>query len=1199
MSTGTTNVIVNPLPTPTATSNSPVCTGQPINFMGAGGTTYTWSGPGLNSNAQNPVIAVAQATNGGTYTLSVTNANGCSNSVTTNVVINPLPVIAVNNPTSCVNQNINLTASGGTAYAWSGPLGYTSPLQNPVIPNAQLNMSGGYTVLVTSAFGCTNTSVANVTVITLPNPVIVSNTPCVGATLSFTGTGGASYNWSGPNGFNSPLQNPNIPNVTIAANGIYTLIATAGTCSNAVTASVTVNPLPVPTATSNSPVCVNQAINFTGTGGTTYTWSGPLGYASNAQNPVIAVAQASNNGTYTLTVTNANGCSNSVTTNVVVNPLPVIAVNNPTVCVNQNINLTSTGGAAYSWNGPNAYTSPLQNPLITNAQVNMSGGYTVMVTTGFGCTSTAVANVSVITLPMPAINSNTPCAGSTLNLTGTGGGLYSWSGPNGFSSPAQNPNITNVSLAAGGTYTLIVTAGTCSNLTTALITINPLPIPTATSNNPVCVNQPINLSGAGGTTYSWAGPGAYSSPNQNPVIAIAQASNAGTYTLTVTNANSCTNTITTSVAVNPLPVVTANNPTVCLNTNINLTSGGASTYAWAGPNGFTSNTQNPNIAFASLGMNGQYTVTGTSAFGCTNTALSTVLVLPLPSPAISSNGPVCIGATLNFTAAGGATYSWSGPNGFASPSSNPNIANTTLAAGGTYSLVATVGSCTNITTALIVINPLPTPNLTSNSPVCIQQSINFFAGGGNTYIWAGPNGFTGNGSNLSIPSANNTNAGTYTLTVTDGNNCTNTISTAVSINPLPVISAVGSTLCALKTISLSASGGTAFTWSGPNGFTSASPQEYIPNADITQQGNYSVTVTNSNGCTSSSVTNVHINPIPTLTASANTPICVNQTISLSAGALTGTSYLWTGPNGYYSIKQNSQIIDATLLTSGIYTITVTDNIGCSTTAMVNMQVNDLPVVSISSDKRSGCVPVCINFSPQSSTSIQSCYWKFGEGSSAGGLSVQKCYANPGSFEVSAKFTDINGCSNTGTFSVETYPIPVADFNYASAKPIINETVEFTDASYGANVTGWTWNFSHLKNQVALKSQTSLSYENPGSYAVALVVTSDHGCRDTTVKSITIGDDFGIFVPDAFTPNGDGINDIFQPKGYGIVKYELNIFDRWGERLFTTSDFTQGWDGVFSGRGADIVKEDVYIWNIKVITIFGKAKELSGRVTLFR
>jgi gliding motility-associated-like protein len=416
---------------------------------------------------------------------------------------------------------------------------------------------------------------------------------------------------------------------------------------------------------------------------------------------------------------------------------------------------------------------------------------------------------------------------------------------------------------------------------------------------------------------------------------------------------------------------------------------------------------------------------------------------------------------------------------------------------------------------------------------------------------------------------------------------------------LPVIAAVGSTICALKTISLSASGGTAFAWSGPNGFVSTSPQEFITNADLSQQGDYSVTVTDNNGCTSTSVTNVHVNAIPTLTASANTPICVNQTISLSAGALTGTSYLWQGPNGFYSIKQNDQITEANSLSSGIYTVTVTDNIGCSSQAMVNMQVNQLPVVSISSDKRSGCVPVCITFSPQSSTSIQSCYWKFGDGSSAGGLTVQKCYTSPGSFEVSSKFTDINGCTNTGTFNVETYPIPAADFNYASAKPIINETVEFTDASSGANITSWIWNFSHLKNQVALKPQTSMVYENPGTYVVALIVMSDHGCRDTAVRSITIGDDFGIFVPDAFTPNGDGLNDIFQPKGYGIVKYELNIFDRWGERMFTSSDFEKGWDGSFVRRGDDLVKEDIYIWNIKMVTVFGKAKELSGKVTLIR
>ena len=271
-----------PLPTPTATSNSPVCVNQPINFTGAGGTTYTWTGPGAyNSNVQNPVIATGTGNKCRNLYSTVTNANGCTNSITTNVVVNPLPVIAVNNPTVCLNQNISLTATGGTAYAWSGPLGYVSALQNPVIANAQLNMSGGYTVIVTSAAGCTNNAVANVTVITLPMPVIVSNTPCVGATLSFTGTGGATYSWSGPNGFASGFQNPTIPNVTMAAGGTYTLIVTAGTCSNSTTALVTINPLPTPTIASNSPVCVNQPINFTGAGGTTYTWTGPGGYTSN------------------------------------------------------------------------------------------------------------------------------------------------------------------------------------------------------------------------------------------------------------------------------------------------------------------------------------------------------------------------------------------------------------------------------------------------------------------------------------------------------------------------------------------------------------------------------------------------------------------------------------------------------------------------------------------------------------------------------------------------------------------------------------------------------------------------------------------------------------------------------------------------------------------------------------------------------
>ena len=235
-------VTINPLPTPTITSNSPVCRNQPINFTGAGGTTYTWTGPGAyNSPVQNPTIALAQATNAGTYTLAVTDANGCSNSTTQNVVVNPLPVVTAAGSTVCSNTVISLSSGGASTYTWSGPNTYTSNAQNPNIPLAALNMTGAYTVTGTSALGCTNSAVANVSVIALPNPAIVSNTPCVGATLTFTGSGGSTYSWTGPNGFTSNQQNPSIANVSLAANGTYTLIVTAGICSNNTTALVTIN----------------------------------------------------------------------------------------------------------------------------------------------------------------------------------------------------------------------------------------------------------------------------------------------------------------------------------------------------------------------------------------------------------------------------------------------------------------------------------------------------------------------------------------------------------------------------------------------------------------------------------------------------------------------------------------------------------------------------------------------------------------------------------------------------------------------------------------------------------------------------------------------------------------------------------------------------------------------------------------------
>lgn len=122
------------------------------------------------------------------------------------------------------------------------------------------------------------------------------------------------------------------------------------------------------------------------------------------------------------------------------------------------------------------------------------------------------------------------------------------------------------------------------------------------------------------------------------------------------------------------------------------------------------------------------------------------------------------------------------------------------------------------------------------------------------------------------------------------------------------------------------------------------------------------------------------------------------------------------------------------------------------------------------------------------------------------------------------------------------------------------------------------------------------FSEAGTYPVALVVTNKWGCSDTIIKPIVVGEDFSLYVPNAFTPNGDGLNDTFFPKGHGILKYNLAIFDRWGEKLFTTSDFLQAWDGTFKGAAC---KNDVYVWKINVTMPDSKLKTYTGHVTLNR
>lgn len=792
---------------------------------------------------------------------------------------------------------------------------------------------------------------------------------------------------------------------------------------------------------------------------------------------------------------------------------------------------------------------------------------------------------------------STTSVGLTANTNLSPVNTYSWTGP-GLTGP------TNASVAvatAAGVYSCTISKTVCpvaSTVVTVSVTSTGASInPTLSVTNTItCANPTAQISalpGPAGYTYTWTGSGIVSGGSTATVTV----NQGGTYTVAVANAtNTCQGTQTVSVATNTTPPtvsVTPSNTTICSGQSTGITASGAVSYLWS----TAANTASISVTPASTS---NYTVAGMAANGCTNIAVASVSVIPLPNPVANNNGPLCAGSNLLFNVTASATYSWSGPATFGSAVQSPSIANVTTAASGIYTVTVMVGICTGSTTTSVTINPLPTPIATNNGPVCEGVGLNFNGSGGVVYNWSGPASFVSNSQTPGILVPSVTNSGVYTLTVVDANGCTNFTTTTAVVNPLPAISITGATVCANTPINLTSSGGTIYNWTGPAGFTSSAQNPVIPSANPNMAGVYSLTVTDVNNCSSSTSTAVVVNPIPNPTASNNAPVCEGFPFSLSATG--GINYQWSGPNGFSSTGQNVVINSASTNMTGAYTVTAVDNIGCSATAITNVIINPLPQPGIVSDKNNGCVPLCVNFTCSNASSFPNVLWSVNGGNGASGSTYQNCFNTSGTYTVNATVTDLNGCKNTTSYLIDAYPVPVADFIFAPIKPIINiDDVHFTDATHSASVTSWSWYFYGTATHTSQQQNPVFYYPDAGTYPVTLVVKSDHGCIDTITKVIVVGEDFGIYVPNAFTPNGDGINDIFQPKGFGIKDYELDIFDRWGERIYNTKVFEAGWDGKHH-RGLDygtFCKDDIYTWKIKVVNVFGEVKYYTGHVTLIK
>jgi gliding motility-associated-like protein len=450
-------------------------------------------------------------------------------------------------------------------------------------------------------------------------------------------------------------------------------------------------------------------------------------------------------------------------------------------------------------------------------------------------------------------------------------------------------------------------------------------------------------------------------------------------------------------------------------------------------------------------------------------------------------------------------------------------------------------------------------------------------------------------------------AGTYTVTVTDASGCSDIATVTITEPTVVVIAPISNvTICSAGTATLtaSASGGNggAYTYSWTPAGTGSTASVTVAPASTTV---YTVNSSDASGCAAAPVSvTVTVNPALSVTTAGSSSVCPGTTSSFSATAANGNGgpyfYSWTP-----AVTGTGGNVSATPSVTTTYTVIVSD--GCSPDVIDSVTITVLPVPAVvfNSNVTSGCAPVCVNFndlSTISSGSISGWAWNFGDGTSTS-QNPTHCYSTPGVYTVSLVATSAVGCSSTLTIPnmITVNSVPVASFTAPLSSSILNPAITFSDNS-SPTVSSWLWNFGDslattTSNTSTLQNPTHV-YSEVGNYCITLMVSTSAGCTDQTTLCISIDPEFTFFVPNGFSPNGDGINDEFYGKGENIQKFEMFIFDRWGNMIFFSDDISKHWNGT-ANHGSEVALQDVYVYNIKITDMNNKQHKYIGTVTIIK
>jgi large repetitive protein len=821
------------------------------------------------------------------------------------------------------------------------------------------------------------------------------------------------------------------------------------------------------------------------------------------------------------------------------------------------------------------------------------------------CNNTTVTvsdqvTVNVSTLVTTAGADQNICTGSCTNLTANAVGAigYSWVTIPGNINVGNTATI-NVCPTANTTYVVTATNGTCTGTDTVVVTVFAMNTANAGVDDTLCTGTCTNLSASGGVSYQWtADPSFVGATN----IANPQAcpTTTTTYTVTVTDINGCVGTdqVTIFVAPTPLATTITSSDNTCFGAcNGSATAnptGGYTPYIYLWSNAATGQTAGSLCA-------GPYSVTVTDNIGCTATANVTITeptaVLITATNIVTANCGLNDGSvTISVTGGTGAyTILWP-------VSGNSGLTESNLSPGNVCVYAYDANGCGDT----LCVNVPNTPG----AAVAITSFFNincFNACDGIAVATAqggtGPYSFSWNSSPAQInDTASALCPGTFTVTMTDANGCIDSAVVGLTQpTQLTLVAGTATTICVGQSANLTSTpaggiGPYVFGWS--DGVNVWNTQNITASPTVTTT--YSVVATDANGCISPMQTVVvTVNPLLQVTAQAPGIVCAGTLIGLSASA--------TGGDGNYTftwlpINQIGANVNTTINVTTTYSVVVTD--GCGTpfdTAVVTVAVNPAPTVNITATTDlAGCEDLCVTFS-NNTPNTATVTWVFGNnlGTSTSNTPTF-CFTSAGTYDVTATVTDNIGCVGTTTMAnyVTVWPLPIADFS-ANPQPatILNNSVDFTDLSFGA--VSWIWSFGADDSASVLQNPT-YAFQDSGVYMVQLIVTNQYGCQDSISLPIIIQEDYALYIPNTFTPNGDTHNDLFFPQGMGINpdKYTMYIFDRWGNMIYQTSQWPGGWDGTVQGTGG-VCQVDTYVYKIVTSGPDGNKRQYVGHVNLVR